>query len=361
MKATRSDALVTVIVAAYNRPDTLAVAIESVLAQTEPRWRLLIIGDRCDSRIEQVVTQYRDDRIEYVNLAERWGEQSGPNSVGMALADTEYLAFLNHDDVFLQDHLSIALSHFEKKGQIDFYFARTAFVCPIRDSAGVWQAVPTEVGPEITRFAPAFALKANVFEPCSAWVFRRTLYERIGPWRSARSLYRTPLQDWMLRLWRSGAPCVFGDEISVIKIWRPPPAGVRDKQPKQRPPGGSYSHRSPVHDYLRSLVRDFEAPAARTRLVRDMRQDGPRRTHEFLSGPGQLRERFLYGLLVNRLGAGIYRAMGWDTFSLYARLVGRKRGATLAKLSLDRTGMELPAVPDLDTAIRQARHGLVSR
>ena len=41
--------------------------------------------------------------------------------------------------------------------------------------------------------------------PASAWVFRRALLERVGPWRAARDLYNQPSQDWLRRAQRAGA------------------------------------------------------------------------------------------------------------------------------------------------------------
>ena len=80
---------VTVVLATYNRPDALRAAIRSVLRQTRPDWRLMVIGDRCEPPTEEAVRSVQDARISYINLPVRFGEQGGPNSVGMALAETD--------------------------------------------------------------------------------------------------------------------------------------------------------------------------------------------------------------------------------------------------------------------------------
>ena len=118
--------IVTIIIATYNRPDTLKAAIRSVLNQTLKNWKLLVIGDNCDDRTDMLMMEYLDPRIQYFNLPERFGEQSGPNSVGLSLVETPYVSFLNHDDIWLQDHLEVGIQLIEK-GNFDFFIGGTAF------------------------------------------------------------------------------------------------------------------------------------------------------------------------------------------------------------------------------------------
>lgn len=66
---------VTVVLATYNGPDALRAAIRSVLRQTRPDWRLMVIGDRCEPPTEEAVRSVQDARISYINLPVRFGEQ----------------------------------------------------------------------------------------------------------------------------------------------------------------------------------------------------------------------------------------------------------------------------------------------
>ena len=96
---------VTVIVATYNRAAVLKEALRCLMAQTHQSWRALIIGDHCTDETAEVVAAFNDPRLSFHNLPERFGEQAGPNSIGLALARTEYVAFLNQDDLWFPDHL----------------------------------------------------------------------------------------------------------------------------------------------------------------------------------------------------------------------------------------------------------------
>jgi glycosyltransferase involved in cell wall biosynthesis len=144
---------ITIVLSTYDRPDALQYTIESVQAQTIENWVLLVVGDACGPETEDVVAEFRDPRIKYVNLPERCGEQSGPNSVGLALADTDYIALLNHDDIWLPDHLEIGLDGL-KRSSADLFVSRAAF--SIKTPLETDRLTFTEISPPRRRLEEAF-------------------------------------------------------------------------------------------------------------------------------------------------------------------------------------------------------------
>ena len=114
---------VTIVIATYNRPDVLRIAIQSIILQTFSEWKILVIGDNCEEETEKAVNSFQDSRIRYINLPDRIGTQSGPNSVGIALAKTKYIAFMNHDDIWLQDHLEYGITTLEET-KSDFFIGK---------------------------------------------------------------------------------------------------------------------------------------------------------------------------------------------------------------------------------------------
>ena len=101
-------AAVTIVVATFNRPQALRNAIRVARAQTLTDWEMFIIGDACSDDSGSVAAGFGDRRIRWINIPERFGEQAGPNSVGMALADSPLIAFLNHYDLWMPEHLESA-------------------------------------------------------------------------------------------------------------------------------------------------------------------------------------------------------------------------------------------------------------
>jgi glycosyltransferase involved in cell wall biosynthesis len=204
MDKTASTPKVSVVIATYNRSNVLAIAIESVRAQTFADWELLVIGDACTDDTEKVVAGFADVRIRYYNLAVNVGEQSGPNNEGMRQARGKYLAFLNHDDLWLSDHLEQAVALLEDTA-VDLVFGL------------VGVAEPAErhflYGP-----TPNGSFDPGMFVPATAWVFRRELFEKIGPWKFYRETHNFPSQDWLFRAWKAGNSLRLLPKMTVVIV-----------------------------------------------------------------------------------------------------------------------------------------------
>src|SRR5687768_2452137 len=99
--------------ATYNRSNLLPLVIHTVLWQTFTDWELLVIGDACTDDTEAVVNSIGDPRIHFFNLPDNCGDQSGPNNEGMRRARGKFVAFLNHDDFWMPEHLANAVARLD--------------------------------------------------------------------------------------------------------------------------------------------------------------------------------------------------------------------------------------------------------
>ena len=101
--------LVSVITPFLNAKNFLAETIESVLAQTYDNWELLLIDDRSTDGTTEIALRYAKaypSRIRYVHHAghENKGQCASRNE-GIRQSTGEYVAFLDHDDVWLPHKL----------------------------------------------------------------------------------------------------------------------------------------------------------------------------------------------------------------------------------------------------------------
>lgn len=195
---------VSIITATYNRSYVLRYAIRSVIAQRWSDWELIVVGDACTDDTAEVVASFKDSRIRFVNLARNVGEQSGPNNEGCRLARGRYIAFLNHDDMWLPHYLDTALEHLERR-DADLVFTLVCIVGP----TGGYRLDYVALDGQFHRWLSA---------PASAWVFRRALLDEIGPWRSYRDSYLVPSQDWLQRAHRAGKTLLFVPRLGVFAI-----------------------------------------------------------------------------------------------------------------------------------------------
>jgi len=95
---------IAVIIPTYNRASLVTRAIESVLAQTYTDYELVVVDDGSEDNTLEIVKQYSGCR--YVRV-EHSGLPSVVRNAGVRSTDTPYVAFLDSDDEWLPDKLSV--------------------------------------------------------------------------------------------------------------------------------------------------------------------------------------------------------------------------------------------------------------
>ncbi len=101
-----STPVISIVMPVYNTPDkSLIQTLNSVLDQTYQAWELCIADGGADKK-EAVISQVMgsDHRLKYTALADNLGI-SGNSNAALALAEGDYIAFLDHDDILEPDAL----------------------------------------------------------------------------------------------------------------------------------------------------------------------------------------------------------------------------------------------------------------
>ncbi len=132
----------------------------------------------------------------------------------MALAQSDYIAFLNHDDVWLPDHLETGIRALEAT-QADLFIGQAAFA--VKEGRDLDLVLFENISPRNRTLGATFSSAYYLFEPMSAWIVTREAATRVGPFKPAGDLFRTPLEDWLLRAWRKGLNQIEGSEVTVLK------------------------------------------------------------------------------------------------------------------------------------------------
>ena len=203
MMMSKPTPVISIIVATFNRSNILGFAIQSVLRNTFEDWELIVVGDACTDDTAEVVNAFNDARIRFINLEYNIGEQSGPNNVGFQQARGRYIAYLNHDDLWLPNHLAHALAAMTAQ-QADFVFALGITILPNGDR---W---PTG--------ATRHEYKPTLFIPASTWLIKHEWVERLGGWHGYRQSFNVPSQDFIYRAWKAGAKLYGITQATVILI-----------------------------------------------------------------------------------------------------------------------------------------------
>ena len=98
--------LVSIISPTYNDEDTIENTINSVLNQSYKNWEMIIVDDCSRDNTGYIVKQKakEDERIKYIKLDKNSGASVARN-VALKNAKGKYIAFLDCDDLWLEDKL----------------------------------------------------------------------------------------------------------------------------------------------------------------------------------------------------------------------------------------------------------------
>jgi glycosyltransferase involved in cell wall biosynthesis len=105
--------LVSVIIPVYNGESHLGKTISSVLAQSYPNFELLTIDDASTDRSEEVIRQFKDERIRYIRHPSNKGADAARNN-GVRSSRGELLFLLDQDDYFHPDKIKVHVEHHQK-------------------------------------------------------------------------------------------------------------------------------------------------------------------------------------------------------------------------------------------------------
>jgi len=100
--------LVSVIIPTYNRADVVKRAITSVQLQTHKNLEIIVVDDASADNTAEVVLSIIDNRIRYICHKANLGGSAARNT-GINQARGEYIAFLDSDDVWLPNKLTVQM------------------------------------------------------------------------------------------------------------------------------------------------------------------------------------------------------------------------------------------------------------
>jgi len=192
---------VSVLIATYNKAGTLQHAIDSVLWQTFEDFELWVVGDACTDSSADVVQGYADPRVHWHNLPANTGYQSEPHNEGIRRARGEFIAYLNHDDIWLPNHLEVLVEHIHKSGA-DFVYSIMEWVLSYADDYADIPHYPDAPRPP----------------EASATLHRRDVVDEIGYWKPPQDTLAVPRADYFRRAQFAGRRFELVPMLTVLKF-----------------------------------------------------------------------------------------------------------------------------------------------
>jgi len=131
------DVTLAAVIPSYNRATLLKRAIESVLAQRRRPDEIVVVDDGSTDDTPDVVAEYEPD----INFVRKKNEGvSSARNEGVRAAGTEFVAFLDSDDLWYPDHLArMENAIMRSGGAADLYFSDLELE-PSRGGGSAWSS-----------------------------------------------------------------------------------------------------------------------------------------------------------------------------------------------------------------------------
>jgi glycosyltransferase involved in cell wall biosynthesis len=201
----------TIILPTYNRATTLPRAVASVIEQKEPNFELIIIDDGSTDETRTWLATLDDPRIR-VTLSEHSQGPSGARNIGIDMATAPVLAFLDSDDLYCGERLSMPLAVLDYEPDV---------ICTLSSARKEDKMGDTTVSllPDVKLASPAFewAMICDLVGVESTSITVRTAHARsVGGF--CPRLQRTEDREFLIRLSRLGAVRILPDAL-FEKSW----------------------------------------------------------------------------------------------------------------------------------------------
>lgn len=171
---------VSVIMPTYNRAKLLPESLNSVLGQTHLAWELIVVDDGSTDDSYAVVNGFKSEKIQYFQRSVREGA-AGARNYGLAHASesSEYVAFLDSDDLWSREFLQNAVDIMEANPEVSIFHADAHLMSADGTVYGTYsdldgRGLPLGMHSEVAK------LIEGCYIPMVSVVLRRRTLERLG-------------------------------------------------------------------------------------------------------------------------------------------------------------------------------------
>ncbi len=198
-------AKVTVAIPAYNAERCLRETLESVLAQTLSPHEILVVDDGSSDGTEDIVRSF-GDRVRYIKQPNQG--IAGARNTAIQNATGDWIAFLDHDDLFLPTKLEKLVAVVDSNPELVVAYSTFTYLY----SDGSTKDMPVFPAKDLW---PAIRYRTPIL-PSTALVRRSALLE-IGGFRK---FYGTDDWDLWFRLIRRYSPSAFQEIPESLTMYR---------------------------------------------------------------------------------------------------------------------------------------------
>lgn len=188
-----SDEPVATVIPTMDRPDRVRNAVESVIGQTYPHIEIVVVDDSAGDETAAIIGDLREDisekELTYISNSEPRGVSAARNQA-ISVTDTDYIAFLDDDDLWEPTKTERQLSTFRHGPK-----SLAAVYCGFRSVTDTGKHLHTKI-PEHRGNIFEDLLVKDVVGPPSTVMIRRNAIEDVGGFNEEYQHH----EDWELYL-----------------------------------------------------------------------------------------------------------------------------------------------------------------
>jgi len=182
---------VTAVVPAYNSGERIAEAIESIYAQTVLPDEVIVVDDGSTDGTPEVLRRF-EGRPGFRSIRKPNGGEASARNAGVQLATGDFIAFLDHDDVWRPRKLEHQLAAFDPSWGMSFTWIEWSSTTGITPSHypryDSWDPDPATVLRQLE--------SSCAVGPPSTVLMRRDALQKVGPFEHVRPFG----DDWLMWL-----------------------------------------------------------------------------------------------------------------------------------------------------------------
>lgn len=119
---------VSVNLCCYNSGEYLRETIQSVIDQTYTDWELVVINDGSTDSTESIILEFKNKGYPIIYHCQENQGLGASRNKALNLSRGDYIAFIDHDDMWSADKLARQVSVFEKNPGVDFVYSNVYFL-----------------------------------------------------------------------------------------------------------------------------------------------------------------------------------------------------------------------------------------
>lgn len=176
---------VSIVIPIYNAEKFISGTIESVIAQTYPDWEIIAVNDGSTDKTPEILSKYKKGLSKKLQVITQ--ENSGVSiarNKGISVARGKYVAFLDHDDLWMPEKLETQVKLLNSNKELGLVYT-DSYVIDERGDVQKDTLIKSIISKNILRIK---VFRGNIFNelfcidfiPLLAAMVRKEVFDKVG-------------------------------------------------------------------------------------------------------------------------------------------------------------------------------------